>query len=107
MYFLTIGRSMGLLTKKADQSLIMLALEGARAGQWRRICWRFPSWLKQPGSLHRPSGLSLVQCLARRSVLYLPDSILAAMTALETSYGLWALVQIGCGEERDIKEGLK
>ena len=61
----------------------------------------------QPESLHRPSGLSEVQCLDSLSVLYRPDNILEATTALETSYGLLAQVQIGCGEDSDMKAGLK
>ena len=77
------------------------------AGQERRICWRLPSWFEQPGSLHKPLGLSLVQCLESRSVLYRPDSILAVITALLTSKGLPAWNQIGWGLERDIKAGLK
>ena len=39
--------------------------------------------------------------------LYLPESILADTTAFLTSNGLPAEVHMGCGLERDIKDGLK
>ena len=103
----TIGSRVGLLTIKLLHIEIIPALESARAGQERRMCWRLPSWFEQPGSLHKPLGLSLVQCLESRSVLYLPDSILAVISALLTSKGLPAWDQIGWGLERDMKAGLK
>ena len=51
----------------------------------------------QPGSLQRPEGLVLDQCRASLSVLYLPDNILATITAFLTSKGLCAEVYRGCG----------
>ena len=83
VYCLMMGRSVGLLTMKSDQSLTMLALDVARAGQWRRMCVRLPCWLVHQGSLHRPLGKSRVQCLQRRSVLC-PDNIREAITTLNT-----------------------
>ena len=61
----------------------------------------------QPGSLQNPLGLLFVQCLVSLSILYRPESILAATTAFPTSYGLPAQVQMGWGEERDMNAGLK
>ena len=72
-----------------------------------RICFRDPISSSHPGSLHNPSGLDVDQLLISRSVLYLPDSILAVITALLISNGLPAVVQIGWGLVRDIKEVLK
>ena len=70
---------------------------------WERV----PTWPSHPGSLHRPASLELFQLLINLSVLYLPDNILAETTALLTSNGLPAVVQIGCGVERDMNDGLK
>ena len=84
-----------------------LLLASDSAGQERRMCCRVPSSPLQPGSLHRPSGLDLDQWRIRRSVRYLPESILADTVAFVTSKGLPAVVQIGWGEERDMNAGLK
>ena len=65
----TIGRSCGLLTRKFDHNLIMLRLEFDRAGHFKRMWTRSPSWLMHSGSLQRPWGLSLFQCLVSLSVL--------------------------------------
>ena len=107
VYSFTTSRSVGLLTMKLLHILIMLALDSARAGQQRSMWWRLPTWSEQPGSLQRPSGLSLTQCLERRLVLYRPDIILAVITAFLTSNGLPAYNQCGWGCERDMKLGLK
>ena len=70
---------------------------------WSKV----PTSPSQPGSLHMPAGLEELQLLISLSVLYLPDNILADTTALLTSKGLPAVVQRGCGFERDMKCGLK
>ena len=84
-----------------------MALASDRPEHSKRICFRDPVSPLHPGSLHRPSGLDVDQLLISRSVLYLPDSILAVITALLFSNRLPAVVQIGWGFERDMKEVLK
>ena len=61
----------------------------------------------QPGSRHRPKELVLDQCLASWSVLYRPESILAATTAFLTSNGLFAASKSGCGDDSDMYLQLK
>ena len=61
----------------------------------------------QRGRRHNPA-LFWVQCLWSLSVRYLPESILAVMTALWHSNGLEPQEdQIGCGRFKDMNWGLK
>ena len=103
----TIGKSQGCDTKKALQCDIILCLVSTRAGHPSSICCMVPTWPSQSGSWHRPSGFTRDQWRTKWSVLYLPESILAVITALLTSKGLRAVDQIGWWRDRDMKEGLK
>ena len=61
--------------------------------------------LQDGDDLEYPLGL-LLQWLQRPSVLYLPDNITDCTAAIDTLVGEDpAVVQRGCGEERDIYSG--
>ena len=85
-----------------------LLLASLRAGQKRSKCSSEPtSWPVQPGMEQIPA-LLFVQCRESLSVTYLPDNILAWITALWISYGFVPHVnQIGWGAVKDINSGLK
>ena len=86
-----------------------LFLVFSRDGQNKSKCSRVPSTCDgtQAGRRQKPDLFS-VQCLCSLSVKYLPESILAAVTALWHSNGLEPHEdQIGWGLVRDINVGLK
>ena len=61
--------------------------------------------LQEEDDLQNPSGL-LLQWLQRPSVLYLPDNMTDCTDAMDTWVGEDpAVVQRGCGEERDMYLG--
>ena len=61
--------------------------------------------LQDGDDLQQPLGL-LLQWLQRPSVLYLPDNITDCTAAIDTLVGEDpAVVQRGCGEERDMYSG--
>ena len=104
------GRRSGLSARYSDQWDIDLDLMSARTGHLSSMCSSVPRVLGCPvirQSWQKPWGLELDQYLALWSVTYLPDSMVATVVALLTSWGLSAMVHMGWGLLRDMNEGWK
>ena len=84
------------------------SLVAVSAGQNESMCGKSSVVELQCGDKRHTPSLFFDQCKHRYSVRYLPDSILACMTAIDILLGEHPAVrQIGWILVRDIKDGLK